>query len=852
MKMHPSILEAFENAKEHAEKMRHTLLTPTHLFFILIQRQQHLFQAIIEKEIDSVRKELNTEIERMPSFVDQGELSVSEKLKQLFQKAEELASDAGDPVTLLSHLIVAAIQFKLEPVLQKQDLNKVKRNTQKIKEEGLEQMDNNKDIVHLKKYCKNLTELAKEGKLDPVVGRDEEIARSIQILCRRRKNNPLLIGDPGVGKTAIAEALAQRIIQKDVPDLLIDKQLFSLDMGSLVAGTKFRGEFEERLKGILEEIHSMDGNVILFIDEVHTLIGAGATDGAMDAANLLKPELARGSLRCIAATTIGEFRKHIEKDSALARRFQPIIVDEPSIEETVHILIGLKGRYEIFHGVRIKEEAIIAAAKLSDRYIQDRFLPDKAIDLIDEAASQIRMQMGSRPLPIEMKQRELNTLKIKQEVHKKESKKPDEKLTEQIEKIESELSQLTTIWDREKSLINQLKDKKNQLEELEHAEEDAERASNYDRVAEIRYKEIPAIKEEIESATNNLDQLQDRLVKEEVDASLISSIVSKWSGVPVTKIVAEESEKLLNLEVTLGKAVIGQSPAVQAVAESVRRGRAGLADPNRPFGTFLFVGPTGVGKTELSKAIAKEVFNNEDAMVRFDMSEYMEKHSVSKLIGAPPGFVGFDEGGALTEALRRQPYSIVLFDEVEKAHPDVFNILLQMFDDGRISDSKGRVINCKNAIFILTSNLGSDIILKAIEETEKISFSAISKLLMPVLQTHFRPEFLNRIDQIVPFQPLSAEHLEKIVLLQIEKLQQRLAEKNISLIFTQNAINYLAEKGYDPLFGARPLKRLIQKEVTTPLSYFIIDGTVTESNSVEVDVEEDKLKFDLIADTVSV
>ena len=604
----------------------------------------------------------------------------------------------------------------------------------------------------LEKYARDLTSLAKAGKMDPVIGRDEEIRRAIQVLSRRTKNNPLLIGEPGVGKTAIAEGIALRIAQNDVPDSLKNKQLVSLDMGSLIAGTKFRGEFEERLKGIIEEIEKSEGEILLFIDEVHTLIGAGATDGAMDAANLLKPALARGILHCIGATTLNEYQKHIEKDAALARRFQPILVEEPSIDDAIAILRGLREKYEIFHAVRITESAIHAAVTLSARYLTERQLPDKAIDLVDEAASLIRLQVGSCPLPIDIKERELSSLIVKQEALKRENNH-DKKMEHKIVQLKEELEVLKKQWEQEKQSIQLIKLKKNELEKLRFQEEEAERKAHYHQVAELRYSRIPQLQQEIETIQKELNAKTHRLLQEEVDDKLIAQIISKWTGIPISKMVHQEAAGLLDLEKALEARVVGQQFAVRTLSEAVRRARSGLNDPNRPIGAFLFLGPTGTGKTELAKALAKQLFHKEDALIRLDMSEYMEKHAVARLIGSPPGYIGYDEGGQLTEALRRRPYSVVLLDELEKAHPDVFNILLQVFDDGRLTDGKGRVVNCKNVLFIMTSNLGSDLLLKSQKELTR---EAILELVEPVLRAHMRPEFLNRFDDIILFPALEA------------------------------------------------------------------------------------------------
>lgn len=707
----------------------------------------------------------------------------------------------------------------------------------------------NQRLDQLNRYARNLNNEAKKGKLDPVIGRDDEIRRVLQILSRRTKNNPMLIGEPGVGKTAIAEGIAQRIERKDVPENLKDKEIYSLDMGALIAGAKYKGEFEERLKGVVNDVISSEGDVILFIDEIHTLVGAGGGEGAMDAANILKPALSRGELRAIGATTLNEYQKYFEKDKALARRFQTVMIDEPSVQDTISILRGLKEKYEIHHKVRIKDAAIIAAAEMSARYITSRFLPDKAIDLVDEAAAKLRMEINSSPEEIDEVDRRLRQLEIERAAIRKEKDQVKEaQLTEEIEELSKEKDTLTSKWKEEKNLVDAIQDEVKKIENYKQEADLAERSGDYGKVAELRYGKIKTAEKDLDDYKTKLQNIQGgvALIKEEVDQNDIADVVSRWTGIPVQRMMQSEKEKLLSLEEELKKRVVGQDEAITAIANAIRRSRSGLSDEKRPIGSFAFLGSTGVGKTELARALAELLFDDENLMIRIDMSEYQERFSVSRLIGAPPGYVGYEESGQLTEAVRMKPYSIVLLDEIEKAHPDVFNILLQVLEDGRLTDNKGRVIDFKNTIIIMTSNLGSELLQEALEDESsnfETSWDKAQREVLELLKKTIRPEFLNRIDEIVVFKPLKIEEVRQIVVLQLNRLTSHLSQKHIDIDFTPKAIDYLAEKGYDPLLGARPVKRAIQKLVINQLSVELIKGTISQETKIEVDEVEDNLVF---------
>ena len=782
------------------------------------------------------------------------QLFVSSETNRLFEIADTIAKNNGDEFIGIESILLA--MTKLENSKVKEILNRFRVNENSVnnvikKIKGNKKVNSKnaeENMKALEKYSTDLTEFARKGKLDPVIGRDEEIRRIIQVLNRRTKNNPVLIGEPGVGKTAIVEGLAQRIIRGDVPESLKDVKLVSLDMGALVAGAKFRGEFEERLKAVLKEVEESDGDIVMFIDELHTVVGAGSTDGAMDAGNLLKPMLARGVLRTIGATTINEYRKYIEKDPALERRFQPVMVDEPTVEDTISILRGLKEKYEVHHGIRILDEALINAAKLSDRYITDRFLPDKAIDLIDEAASSLRIEIDSMPAEIDSMLRQKIQLEIEREALKKETSEECllkvEKISREITELESKISEMKSQWEAEKNSITGEASIKDEIDKVKNKIAEAERNTDLQTAAELKYGTLLELEKKLKSIQNQ-EKTENKLLKEQIDGSDIAAVVSKWTGIPVTKLVESEMQKLLNMEDVLHKRLIGQEEAVDTVADAIRRARSGLKDPKRPIGTFIFLGPTGVGKTELAKALAEFMFNDEDSIIRIDMSEYMEKHNVARLVGAPPGYVGYEEGGQLTEAVRRKPYSVVLFDEIEKAHPDVFNIMLQIFDDGRLTDSKGRTVDFKNTVIIMTSNIGSEIILENSinSAVNGGNFEETKEQVMTIMRDRFKPEFLNRVDETIFFKALTLTQLKDIVDIQAESLERRLDEQGISIMFTDEAKELLATRGFNPIYGARPLKRTIRQLVENPLAKQILAQKYTDGDTIIVDVEDDEIVF---------
>ena len=837
--------EVIESAQNYAISEGHQQFVQEHILKALLEEESGLCQRLISEsgaDAARVRADVKAALAKLPkvSGGGAGGLHLTQELAKFFEDALKVAEKAGDKFVTLERMLQALSlnnQVLRGAGVNPQSLEKAISAMRAGKTADNANAENSYEA--LKKYTKDFTELAKKGKLDPVIGRDEEIRRTMQVLSRRTKNNPVLIGEPGVGKTAIIEGLAQRIISGDVPEALKNKRLLSLDLGALVAGAKFRGEFEERLKSVLTEIGDAAGEVILFIDELHTLVGAGAAEGSMDASNLLKPALARGELHCVGATTLNEYRKYIEKDAALARRFQSVFVSEPSVEDTISILRGIKEKYELHHGIRISDTAIVAAATLSNRYITDRFLPDKAIDLVDEAASRLRMEVDSKPEAIDELDRKIIQLKIEREALKKEediaSKDRLGKLQTELDDLEEKSASLTEKWRAEKDKLGGIQTIKEQLEKARNELEIVQRQGNLARAGELTYGIIPDLQKKLKASEN---MKAGAMVRESVTEQDIASIVSRWTGIPVDKMLEGERDKLIKMEDLLRKRVVGQEDALVAVANAVRRARAGIGDPNRPIGSFLFLGPTGVGKTELTKALAEFIFDDDTALIRIDMSEYMEKHAVSRLVGAPPGYVGYDEGGSLTEAVRRRPYQVILFDEVEKAHPDVFNILLQVLDDGRLTDGQGRVVDFKNTIIVLTSNLGADILANQAEGKDS---AEVREQVMQRVRAAFRPEFLNRLDEIILFHRLNLDNMDSIVDIQLGSLRKRLAERNISLELDKKAKKWLAEKGFDPIYGARPLKRVIQKELQDKLATQILAGEILDGSELSVTANKDGL-----------
>ncbi len=841
--------EALAHAQDQCDQLGHQEITPEHLLLALIEQKEGVVMPVLQKigvDPGQVRSSLQEHINRLPRISDgmPQNVYISAVLKQVLDDAWKEAQRLKDEYLSTEHLLLGIAKNKSLPAGKLlNDLGATEaaimtalrevRGSQRVTDPHPEDK-----YQALKRFGRDLTEQARAGKLDPVIGRDDEIRRLIQVLSRRTKNNPVLIGDPGVGKTAIVEGLAQRIVSGDVPEGLKRKQLVQLDIGALVAGSKFRGEFEDRLKAVIKEIEEAEGSVILFIDELHTLVGAGAAEGSVDASNMLKPALARGELRCIGATTLDEYRKNIEKDAALERRFQQIIVDEPSVEDTIAILRGLKERYEVYHGVRIKDTALIAAAVLSHRYISDRYLPDKAVDLMDEAASRLRIEIDSMPQEIDEVERKIMQLEIERQALRKEKDKASKERLSNLEKDLAELreqsSQMKVHWENEKKHIGKIQTLKEELEQAKIHEQKAEREGNLEKAAELRHGRMPQLEKEITEANQQLTALQKdkKMLKEEVDEEDIGEIVSKWTGIPVTRLMEGEIEKLVHMEERLRLRVVGQDEAITAVSNAVRRARAGLQDPNRPLGSFIFLGPTGVGKTELARALAEFLFDDESNMARIDMSEYMERHSVSRLIGAPPGYVGYEEGGQLTETVRRKPYSVVLFDEIEKAHPEVFNVLLQILEDGRLTDSHGRIVNFKNTVVVMTSNVGS----QWIDQLGAKDREELQKRVREAMREQFRPEFLNRIDEIIIFNNLTREHITQIIDIQLARIQERLKDRQLSLVLTNSAKNSLVEQGYDPAYGARPLKRSIQRTILDPLALDMLEGKFQEGDTVKVDL----------------
>ncbi len=842
---------ALEDAVQRAESAGHSEVVPAHMILALLEQKDGVIRPLLEKlgvSSDSVREAMEAITNKLPKAFGSTQKTFSRAMARILGACEKTAGDFKDEYVSAEHFLITLLTDECE---EKDALEKLGVNRDDVLEalktirgnQRITSQDPEAQYAALDKYCKDLTRLAKEDKLDPVIGRDEEIRRVMQVLSRRTKNNPVLIGEPGVGKTAIVEGLAERIAKGDVPESLKDKRLLSLDIGSLIAGAKFRGEFEERLKGVINEVTKSEGRIILFIDELHTIVGAGAAEGSTDASNLIKPALARGELHAIGATTLDEYRKYIEADKALERRFQPVYAKEPSVADTISILRGLQPKYEVHHGVRIKDEALVAAATLSDRYLTNRFLPDKAIDLVDEAASQIKMEIESQPEALDKLQRKILQLQIEKQALSREN---DDASKDRLDKLNAELSEdqsrydaLHLEWQNEKDAILALREKKAEMEKLVQRKDNAERSGNLNEAAQIKYGEMPALEKAIKDAEDKVNSFkgdEGRLLREEVTEDDIAKVVSLWTGIPVSKMMSSEMEKYRDLEKILSASVVGQSEAIEAVSNAIRRNKAGLSDEHRPLGSFLFAGPTGVGKTLLAKVLASFLFDDEKALTRIDMSEYMEKYSVSRLIGAPPGYVGYDQGGQLTEVVRRRPYSVILFDEIEKAHPDVFNILLQVLDDGRLTDGQGRVVDFTNTIIIMTSNLGSEYILKDPQNAKSEVMDAIHHA--------FKPEFINRIDEIIVFNPLGKEQVKSIVHLQLETLRTRLEKKGISLSWTGEVEDYIAEVGFDPDFGARPIRRAIQNEIENELSRAILSGTVKKNGLVNVTLKDGKISIE--------
>lgn len=832
--------EVIQGTMQLAGKLSHQAMEPLHMLLVLVEQSGGLIPTLLqklEKDPAVISQEIQNELQKHPRVEGITQSYITSEFKKVLDQAETEAAKLKDEYISTEHLFLALLNQPVIKNILDLSKNEILQELKKIRgNQRVTDPDPEGKYQVLEKYTQDFTQMAEQGKIDPVVGREEEIRRVMQILSRRTKNNPVLVGEPGVGKTAIVEGLAKKIIEGDVPDSLKRKKILTLDLGAMIAGTKYRGEFEDRFKALLKEIEGSDGQIILFIDELHTIVGAGATEGAMDAGNLLKPALARGKLRTIGATTLKEYRKYVEKDAALERRFQPVMVEEPLPKDALSILRGIKEKYEVHHGVKIRDNALVAAVNLSARYITDRFLPDKAIDLMDEACSVLRIENDSMPTEIDRLNRQIRQLEIEKEALKKEkddaSKKRLKELEKELAEFKEEQQQFELQWNQEKEVIDKIKDTDKKIDRLREEAKQAERASNLQRVAEINYGEIPDLEKKQKEARAKLAKIQKSghsLLKDEVTEEDIAAVVARWTGIPLSKMLTEETQKLAHMEEDLSKQVIGQKEAIKAVSNAIRRNRAGIQEEGRPIGSFLFLGPTGVGKTELSKALARFLFNSEKAMTRIDMSEYMEKHSVARLIGSPPGYVGYEEGGQLTEAVRRHPYNVILFDEIEKAHPDVFNVLLQMLDDGRLTDSKGRTVDFKNTVIIMTSNLASE---KQREEVFK------------VLQKVFRPEFLNRVDDIIIFQHLAEEEIAEIVGLQIKKVAERLAQKNIHLEITKMARMWLASAGFDKTFGARPLKRLIQNKILDELALQIVEAKIKEGDTIVVDYKADQIAID--------